>query len=53
MTKYYQLIGGVGSYKIKIQKLHALCEHIEIGTSYSEKYIRLFFIDAISCVTSK
>ena len=38
MTKYYQLVGGVGSYKIKIQKLHALCEHISIGTSYSEKY---------------
>jgi hypothetical protein len=32
--------------------MHVLCQHIKLETSYSEKNIRLFIIDAISCVTS-
>jgi hypothetical protein len=33
MTKFDQFVGGVGSYKFKIQKMHVLCQHIELETS--------------------
>jgi len=32
MTKFDQFVGGVGSYKFEIQKMHVLCQHIELET---------------------